>query len=314
MDTKKVNTILSKCIITFIIIFAYIILMYITQTFAQWSSFTYNPRYGYLPVGYLSGYFEYIEPVRFRESIIGYSLSSPGFLHPPGAPLSAPFTPIPHEITNLLASSDLNTALEGYRLSVPYYLSDIMSGRPTWGYPSFYSRYSISEGYNIFTSTPFYPSPCGLFSFSDKFIPALYWPSKPALYPSMFYSSVKKDISDNVSIMTRKNFIIIRDFVLNNGSRETYCNMYNNNPHYQFTDEFEVFLNPSSQEYINCDAPASEFIEIVFRTTATPFKYYHVFLGVNDLILRFNNEGESEEDYRKKAEYYFAEALRQIFN
>jgi hypothetical protein len=35
-------------------------------------------------------------------------------------------------------------------------------------------------------------------------------------------------------------------FVLSNGDRRTYCNMYNNNPHYSF-DDVEIYLNPYDQ-------------------------------------------------------------------
>jgi len=38
-------------------------------------------------------------------------------------------------------------------------------------------------------------------------------------------------------------FDLIKTFVLTNGDKETYSNMYNNNPHYSF-DGLEAYLNP----------------------------------------------------------------------
>lgn len=183
-----------------------------------------------------------------------------------------------------------------------------MSGWTPWRSSSYYPGYMAPGGYTPFSSMPYYSSLIGPFSpYYPKFIPNLSWSSGSAPYPITYYSSSNTDIIAKSFILTRANFIIIRDFILNNGTRKTYSNMYNNNPYYQFSDELEAFLNPSSQKYIDCDAPAWEFMELVFRTsTDGPFKYYHIRLGSSSLIIRDGKESESD------LEYCFSEALQHI--
>ena len=60
-------------------------------------------------------------------------------------------------------------------------------------------------------------------------------------------------------IITRENLIRIKQFILRQGRREEYCNMYNNNPAYR-TKGYGFYLNPDSgQENINCDLEKSDF-------------------------------------------------------
>jgi hypothetical protein len=76
--------------------------------------------------------------------------------------------------------------------------------------------------------------------------------------------------------MTVAEFAAIRGFILRRGDRQTYCNMYNHNPHYRF-DTFDVYLNPDiGQGNINCDPARSGFDELVIRDQNSEPQYYHV--------------------------------------
>ncbi len=68
--------------------------------------------------------------------------------------------------------------------------------------------------------------------------------------------------------VTRENLIRIKHFILKNGQRETYCNMYNDNPAHR-TKEFRFYLNPDSgQQNINCDPEKSDFNSLTIRSAA----------------------------------------------
>lgn len=75
-------------------------------------------------------------------------------------------------------------------------------------------------------------------------------------------------------VLTRQNFEAIKRFILAQGDRFTYCNMYNHNPRYQFGG-FEAFLTPEiGQGNINCDPARSDFNEIVIRDWSTEEVYF----------------------------------------
>jgi hypothetical protein len=84
-----------------------------------------------------------------------------------------------------------------------------------------------------------------------------------------------RDITKNFSI---QEFEAIKNFILENGDRQTYCNMYNNNPHYSF-EGFEVYLNPEiGQGNINCDPEISDFNEIVIKDQNADPQYYYILI------------------------------------
>jgi hypothetical protein len=88
--------------------------------------------------------------------------------------------------------------------------------------------------------------------------------------------------------MTTTQFDIIKQYILRKGDRQTYCNMYNNNPHLAL-DEFEVYLNPSiGQANINCDPNLSDFNDLVIRLLHLPV-YYDVMLDDNKQTLNFDS-------------------------
>ena len=64
-------------------------------------------------------------------------------------------------------------------------------------------------------------------------------------------------------ILTLENFNKIKNFILQHGDRETYCNMLNDNPHFQFAD-LDAYLHPEGgRKNINCDPNLSDFDELV---------------------------------------------------
>lgn len=99
------------------------------------------------------------------------------------------------------------------------------------------------------------------------------------------------------------NFNKIIKYILRNGDKETYCNMYNDNPHYTF-QFFDVYLNPESQRNINCEPNLSEFDEIVIRDTNSKKIYYSVQSKTINSIFH-------DSDI-KIIEYYWKSILEQI--
>jgi hypothetical protein len=87
--------------------------------------------------------------------------------------------------------------------------------------------------------------------------------------------------SAHESILTAAAFNRIKDFVLIHGDRQTYCNMYNNNPHAALCN-MDVYLVPDTgQQNINCDLKLSGFNSMVIRTRK-PWKYYRLALNLRD--------------------------------
>ncbi|KXZ24587.1 hypothetical protein [Leptospira santarosai] len=100
------------------------------------------------------------------------------------------------------------------------------------------------------------------------------------------------------------NFNKIKKYILLNGDKETYCNMYNDNPHYTFK-LFDVYLNPESQRNnINCDPSLSDFDEMVIRDWNSKKIYYSVKLTTINSIFH-------DPDI-KIIEYYWKSILEQI--
>jgi hypothetical protein len=93
-------------------------------------------------------------------------------------------------------------------------------------------------------------------------------------------------------------FETMKMFIIKKGDRETYSNMYSNNPHYSFSG-FESYLNPETgQRNSYCDTSLSDFNEIVIRDqNANPQYYYIHIVRKGDLedTLIHTWEGMSEE-------------------
>ncbi|MCL2067622.1 MAG: hypothetical protein FWG99_09175 [Treponema sp.] len=88
-----------------------------------------------------------------------------------------------------------------------------------------------------------------------------------------------RDISE---LLSKNDFEEIVQFILDNGDRRTYCNMYNNNPHYRIED-FSIYLNPISQ-FINftrdnLSTLAGEYDEMVIMDQNSTYLYYYIKLS-----------------------------------
>jgi hypothetical protein len=59
-----------------------------------------------------------------------------------------------------------------------------------------------------------------------------------------FSQNAKMNITHSFS---KSDFQSIVQFVLKNGNRQTYCNKYNNNPHYALGKNVHIYLNPIDQ-------------------------------------------------------------------
>ena len=78
---------------------------------------------------------------------------------------------------------------------------------------------------------------------------------------------IRNDKSDE-KILNRANLIKIKQFILQQGQTQTYCNMYNNNPVYR-TKSYHFYLNPDSgQQNINCDPDKSDFHHLTIHILA----------------------------------------------
>ena len=74
-------------------------------------------------------------------------------------------------------------------------------------------------------------------------------------------------MEDDEKVVTRDNLQKIKQFILQNGRRETYCNKFNNNPAYH-TKEFQLYLDPDAGQLNgNCDPAKSDFNTLTIRST-----------------------------------------------
>lgn len=57
----------------------------------------------------------------------------------------------------------------------------------------------------------------------------------------------KVDSIDISAVLSYDNLQDLKQFIINKGQTRTYCNMYNNNPYYEFDEEIRLYLNPITQ-------------------------------------------------------------------
>ncbi len=92
-------------------------------------------------------------------------------------------------------------------------------------------------------------------------------------------------------IINRENLIRIKQSILQNGQRTTYCNAYNNNPS-QHTKRFYFYLNPDSgQNNIDCDSTKSDFNSLTIRAAGGGKNQYRTvgFIDKNYVYITANN-------------------------
>ncbi|GEM_PF-1101017 len=84
-----------------------------------------------------------------------------------------------------------------------------------------------------------------------------------------------QNITKTLSI---KEFERIKNFILANGDRQTYCMKVGNNPHYSI-DGLEFYLHPElGQQNMSCDPAVSDFNELVIRDTSAMPQYQHILI------------------------------------
>ena len=114
------------------------------------------------------------------------------------------------------------------------------------------------------------------------------------------------DFRDITYMISTLEFEAIKTYIINNGDREDYSNMYCHSPHYSFED-FETYLDPEiGQANINCDPEISDFVIVIRDQNSDP--QYHDLLIVrngdieNDQIIRIVSGMGEEKVYLLK--YY----------
>jgi hypothetical protein len=111
-------------------------------------------------------------------------------------------------------------------------------------------------------------------------------------------NTLQLEFRDITHVVSVDLFESIKTFILTNGDRETYSNMYNDNPHYSF-DGFESYLNPDIGQFNpDCDTSKSDFNEIVIRDQNAIPQYYYIRIVrkgdiANEQIITY--EGMSED-------------------
>ena len=95
-----------------------------------------------------------------------------------------------------------------------------------------------------------------------------------------------------VNELNQTNFERIKAFILEHGDRVTYCNRYNDSPHYSFGD-FDVFLNPKDTRNLYSRGDARAFNELVIRDWASMAVYYRIRL--DGVKLNYSPTGQEQE-------------------
>jgi hypothetical protein len=99
----------------------------------------------------------------------------------------------------------------------------------------------------------------------------------PQIYPVKNGEPPKLD-----PVLNRANLIAIKQFILKQEHKETYCNMYNNNPFFAVKN-YRFYLNPDPgpnghpQFNVNCDPQKTDFHTLVIRNMDWgPDQYRHI--------------------------------------
>lgn len=122
--------------------------------------------------------------------------------------------------------------------------------------------------------------------------------------------SLYRDITSSFSIQEFEN---IKNYILTNGDRETYCQMYGDNPHYKFND-FEAYLNPSTgQKNVKCDPHLSDFNELILRDIDSIPQYYTVCIvrkgDIENDSINVNKQLTEERVYLAKIDNFSLDLL-----
>ena len=90
--------------------------------------------------------------------------------------------------------------------------------------------------------------------------------------------------------INRENLLRIKRFILDTGQRETYGNVYNNNPACH-AKRFDFYLNPDTrQKNIDCDPNKSDFNSLTIRSKSGGKDQYRTveFIGQHAVYITVN--------------------------
>lgn len=126
---------------------------------------------------------------------------------------------------------------------------------------------------------------------------------------------IRNDSSDE-KVITRANLTHIKQLIIKNGLRETYCQMYNNNPAYH-SKRFYFYLNPDTgQQNVNCEIDKSDFQTLVIRGTNTSDgKNHYCHIAFHDeFYINISVPWPTEDLSVLKIRAYAIEALEEILS
>lgn len=129
-----------------------------------------------------------------------------------------------------------------------------------------------------------------------------------ALFALIFSAA---SFAEDAAILTPENFTAIKKHILAKGDRETFCNMYNHNPHIEI-GELDCYLLPETgQENINCDPTKSDFNVMVIRTK--DLKYLDVTLEKKGALTFVDHYDKTpQETLKARTTEFFKQALAAI--
>jgi len=117
---------------------------------------------------------------------------------------------------------------------------------------------------------------------------------------------------DDEKTLTRDTLVRIKQFILKNGQKETYCNMYNGNPAYH-TKNFRFYLNPDSgPANINCDPAKSDFNNLTIRSVAGGKNQYRTVDFVNQHAIYIGASWPTDDLSVRQLRQFVEEALQEI--
>lgn len=90
--------------------------------------------------------------------------------------------------------------------------------------------------------------------------------------------------------MTAADFALVCRLIFETGDRQTYCNRYNQSPHFEF-ETFDAWLNPQRGPYFE---RLDEVASITLRTKGERWKYADVWLA--DDMVHTSARGEWSPD------------------
>jgi hypothetical protein len=115
-------------------------------------------------------------------------------------------------------------------------------------------------------------------------------------------------------VINRENLIRIKQFILQNGQRETYCNMYNNNPAYG-TKGFKFYLDPDTgQKNINCELEKSDFNHLTIRSSAGGKNQYRTVEFIDQNVIYVTADWPSDDLTVSQIRSFVEDAIQEFLS